>query len=161
MSNRNVPPLITVLSAASILFIVFTAAVFTTGCKTLVTPTQVPGTVTNVVAGVTVVERVTNTVYVPNPAVIGGLDTARGVAGLVPPPYGNLVDVALVGATAVLGWIARRKTVEAASKHDQLGAVIAGVESADTTGVVKLAIAKEAAHADVSSELHKSVQDRT
>lgn len=160
--------------AVFVVVLIAGCSIFTTGCNTLLKPVQVPATVTNYVAVpvmnpagqtvtnlVPVVERVTNTVYVPNPGIVSGISTARGVAGIVPPPYGNLVDVLLVGATAVLGWVARRKTVAAASSEAQLGAVIDGVEKADTAGVVKAAISKEAANAGVSSELHKSVRDRT
>ncbi len=95
-----------------------------------------------------------------DPAVKKALETARAVNASLPTPAAPFIELGLGGLAAVLGWIARLKTVKANQQTSLLNATIAGVELAGHADT-KAAIEKMSKAAGVAGELHAQVQQVT
>ena len=131
------------------------------GCadKRFFVPTQTVTTVTatNAATLLPSTNFVTNTIYSVNPGVSGALNTGRTIAQDVGGPWGMIISGGLGLLSAGLGWIAKKKSDQAAL----LPAIITGVESAAGNQEVKAAIEKVARAAGVESRLNALVQKIT
>lgn len=116
----------------------------------------------------------TNRVAVLSPIVAKSENVAKTLVDYLPAPYAQAAELALGGATALLGIFVRRKqrridehadtiadlSNEAMSATSQLEATITGVEKAVKAGTpVKEEIAKAAALNGVGPELARKVQE--
>lgn len=73
----------------------------------------------------------TNTVYVPNPAYVDAIQSARDVGKAAPAPFGLIIDAAGALLIGGLAWYARIKTNKAAGTQQLLETVIRGVEASN------------------------------
>lgn len=138
------------------------------GCSTLdkalltQQPSITPAT-TNAVTGA-VTPPVTNSEYVPKPAIQGAITTAQTYTPLIPAPYGTAVDTLLALAAAGLGLYARSRNGALASTAAKLQtantivqAVVSGVEAVGHPET-KAAIQNAAVAAGVQVSLDPIVQ---
>ena len=82
------------------------------------------------------------------------------VSAIAPNPLGAGLNVALVGVTGLLGWIARIKSRRAQEHLDLVDTVIAGVESANLPEV-KARVAEMSRLFGTKAALHERVQALT
>lgn len=104
---------------------------------------------------------VTNKVYTVSEALASGLDTARMVNSMNPTPSNPLVTVGINTIAGVMTMAAGFMTWKNKRKDQALGAIIAGVEKASTTGQIKTAISKTAQDMGVAPVVRALVKART
>ena len=96
--------------------------------------------------------------YVVDPRLVTALETAKATNTATAPlnPYSPVVDIALLAATSIAGWFAKRKNDEAAANKKLLTTVVQGVEQADNAQV-KTAIRDHAVRVGVEGDLNTAV----
>lgn len=91
--------------------------------------------------------------YQVNPGVTNALGTGQQIGEQVPAPWGTVITGALGVTSALLGWLAKRKSDQAAV----IPALIAGIELAKNNGEVKTSIQRIATATGVEKQLNKMV----
>lgn len=136
-----------------------------TGCHTIdgalldQHQTIAPAT-TNAVTG-QVTPPTTNTTLVPKPAITDALNTANTVAGVLPPPYGDILSGVLALGLGALTLYSRSRnnqlTTQLNTSQQVVQAVVSGVEAVGHPDT-KAAIQNAAVAAGVQSALDPIVQ---
>jgi hypothetical protein len=146
------------MKTKTLLLTLAASALLIAGCSADKNPLKNFRVFTPTVAAVTndagAVTATTN--YAVSDAVQTGLAGARAVTPYIPAPFGSAVDLALVAATGILGFIARVKSKKAAL----VPALIRGIEAAGNAEV-KAAVQTEAQLSGVQAALHDQVKSLT
>ncbi len=102
----------------------------------------------------------TNIVFEVAPAFTSTVSQLRAVNSALPTPASPFIDLGLLGLTALLGWFARLKTVQAQRRLSMLRGVISGVEVGNHAET-KTAIERTSIAAGYRAELDALVQELT
>lgn len=150
-------------------FLALTATLFClpllTGCGTTgspITKTEVihPVVLTNSV-GEVIIETKTNTVYAVNTNWINSIEAGKSVNEITnPTPTAPLINLALSGLAATLGWVAHIKNRKAQGAEDLIKVIIDGVEKSNQP-TVKSTIQTLATNRGLEPELDKRVKQYT